>query len=148
MIICVIISHFIDTTIIAGLIAALVSYFVAQYTYRGTEFQRLDGILFQLNSLAMEYPYLENETFINSLNKNYTSNDDAMRYETYCIMWFNFLERTFDFYKGNKKEIENFVQVKEIIRLHRDFWETPTGTYTNIDGYNENFRKFINQYLK
>ena len=71
-----------------------------------------------------------------------------MRYDIYCNLLFNFLAELYEFYNGNRTNIENFCDIKTWVRMHKLNWLYPVDPNENIDGYSEDFRKFINSYIK
>lgn len=147
-------------TIISSIVASSVSFFISKRTLRINETTKLNDELIRINTLSIQYPYLEDEYFIkgwdtwkdNRKNKPKTVDEHTtekyLRYEGYCISFFNFLERLCKHYNQNKNEIENFVQIKEIVRTHSAWWKNPTGEYTNVEGYSKEFRDLTNEYLK
>ncbi len=140
------------TAIIATLIsciATIVNYFIFRTNYKASEEKRFNDNLNQILSISIQYPYLEDFNFICTWTKNRNSSDDKyLRYDTYCIYNFNFLDRLCKYYRYNRKKIEHFVHVKEIIRTHASWWIHPKNEFDNIEGYSKEFRDFINSYLE
>lgn len=108
----------------------------------------LDRQLDEILKIAIQYPYLESQIFANSwaMNKN-SQDENYLRYDNYCNLIFNFLSRFCTFYNFDKLKIENHLNVKDWIRVHQQCWKNPSMPYENADGYSDNFKKFINQYL-
>lgn len=135
-------------TVISTAFAIMINYFIFKKNYNAAEIKRLDDNLNQMINYTIQYPYLEEKTFIESWVKNKSNpNEQYMRYESYCIFVFNFLDRLCRYYNFNKISIEKFIHIKEVVRIHAEWWKNPTGEYDNIEGYSDDFRKFINSYL-
>lgn len=106
---------------------------------------RLDTII----KLGIEYPYFENKTFTKEWTQyKDNQNEKYLRYDNYCNIVFNFLHSVCEYYKYDKRKIENYIDIKNWIRMHEDNWANPIDPHENIDGYDEKFRTFINAYLK
>lgn len=106
---------------------------------------QLDGIL----KIAVQYPYLESEKFTKSWINNLDNDDEKyLRYEVYCVLLFNFLCRISDYYDFDKKKIENYIAIKDWVRLHESYWKNPSSSYENVDSYDKEFVDLINSYLK
>ncbi len=107
--------------------------------------KRMDSLI----KLAIEYPYLEDKKFISEWNEKKDSGDERyLRYDNYCNILFNYLHAVCEYYKYDKKKIEEYVDIKSWIRNHKDNWNNPVDPFENINGYDEKFRNFINSYLK
>jgi hypothetical protein len=106
---------------------------------------QLDGIL----KIAIQYPYLESEPFCKGWTPTFNKEDEKyLRYEVYCILMFNFLCRISHHYKFDKKKIENYIAIKEWVRLHATYWNNPASSYENVDNYDTKFVDLINSYLR
>ncbi len=106
---------------------------------------QLDGII----KIAIQYPYLESQTFADTWTANKNSQDEKyLRYDNYCTLIFNFLSRLCEHYKFDTTKIEQHLNVKDWIRLHRQCWENPSTPFENADGYSKEFKNFINTYLQ
>jgi hypothetical protein len=63
---------------------------------------QLDGII----KIAIQYPYLESQTFADTWTENKNSQDEKyLRYDNYCTLIFNFLSRLCEHYKFDKTKI-------------------------------------------
>ncbi len=71
-----------------------------------------------------------------------------LRYDLYCTLLFNFLSRVSEYYKYDKKKIDNYIAAKDWIRSHSSYWLDPINSYENIDSYDNKFKTIINEYLK
>lgn len=139
-----------------GALAAAISAFYSarssQITlslYKKEKKEKLHDELNRILEIAVEYPYLESSLFTSKwLQYRETDAEKYLRYDMYCNLLFNYLHHVCEYYNYNKKEIESFVDVKTWIRLHKLNWQNPVDENENIDGYDENYRAFINSYIK
>lgn len=153
-----------SSTVIATVIATIISSLVALILYLLKESrdkkrekkksiieremfvkQQLDSIL----NIAIKYPYLEDTNFISTWDENKNSTDEKyIRYDLYCTLIFNYLERMWNLFEGNEKDINDFIDVKTLVTPHKRYWINPPTPYENQDGYLKEFRNFIYQYIK
>ncbi len=86
------------SVITAALITAFMSYRINQINERKELKKQLDEIL----NIAIEYPYLESESFTQTWLENKDSQKDKyLRYDTYCIRVFNFHLESIGFHKSD-----------------------------------------------
>lgn len=98
--------------------------------------------------IGIEYPYLESRPFTEKWVQFMHDNDEKyLRYDMFCNLIYNYLSQLFDYCNGDKKKVEEFVDVKSWIRLHKYNWQNPVDPNENIDAYTEEFRRFINSYI-
>ena len=71
--------------------------------------------------------------------------DRAMRYDNYCCLVFNTIERIWKHCKGNENRIEEFLSSKEMINRHKAWWRSEK---ENNAGYGYAFAEFVNSFLK
>jgi len=136
-------------TAILGVIFSCISLYQNFQLNKKQRKDSLNGKLNHLLEFAIQYPELESQSFIDKWVEKKDKNDTAyMRYDIYCNLLFNFLTELYEFYDGNKKNIEDFCDVKTWVRMHKLNWLNPVDPNENIDGYSEDFRRFINSYLK
>jgi hypothetical protein len=136
------------TAAIATIISAATSATVTLYINRSNKLKYLDDQLDTLLKTALQYPYLENPTFIKTWNDNKNSEkDEYLRYDIYCTLLFNFFSRVAAHFNYDKEKIDNYVAAKDWIRLHKDYWLNPIDTFENIDSYDKEFKKLITDYL-
>lgn len=132
-----------------GAVSAAISAYQANRTAKYLRRSSLDNDLNDILKIAIEYPYLESHAFTSAWVVNRVNpNDKYLRYDMFCNLLFNYLVCLHDFYGGNKKKIENYVDVKTWIRLHKYNWLHPIDDNENIDGYDPKFRQFINGYIQ
>lgn len=133
---------------VSAIISATNSYITLKL-YKDEKKEKLIDEMNKLLEIGIEYPYLESKPFISKWIVNRESNDEKyLRYDMFCNLLFNYLHHVCDYFDYNQKEIENFVDIKSWVRLHRQNWENPVEENENIDGYDKKFRDFINSYLK
>lgn len=139
----------ITSAAIATLISALTSAIVSIRLNRFNKKKHIDDQLDDILKIAIQYPYVESETFTLTWNQNKNSNNEQyLRYDLYCTLLFNYLSRVADFYNYDKQAIEEYIALKDWVRLHKEYWLNPTSSYENIDGYDKRFRELINSYIK
>lgn len=141
-------------TLISTLAAAVSAIFSAVSSimtyrqYRKSQLQKLSDKLAKILEISVQYPYVENPRFTSQWeNMKDTEDDRYMRYDMYCNLLFNYLAEVYDYFDGNKTKIENFVDIKNWIRLHRSNWKHPFVHDENIDAYSRKFRQFIDSYI-
>lgn len=138
----------ITSAAIATIIATVTSTLVTLYINRNKYKQELDNQLDSILRLALQYPYLENKEFTGNWSSKYDLSDEkSLRYEIYATIVYNYLSRFTEFYKFNPRRIEKYLAVKEWVRLHGKYWYDPTIPNENIDIYNPEFRKLVENYL-
>lgn len=130
--------------IVSGLLTFLISILVIQKNKKIAEEQKLAETLRNLVNKGIDYPELEDKEFIQKWCDNKLESKDRVRYEMYCINWFNYLEDLCKFYSFDKNIIEKKLHIKEIVRNHKAWWSSPDDEYANVDGYDKKFREFIN----
>lgn len=145
-----------NTTIalIAAIAAVVSALFAGVSAYLAYRFKREDGKaelekeLNRILEIGVQYPCFEYAPFTNDwINHRGKDDETYLRYDIYCNMIYNFIHHVYEYYGGDKKKIENYVDVKSWIRMHKQNWQNPTDENENIDGYDEPFRQFINSYL-
>ena len=134
--------------ILAAIISGIISCWIAIGSLHAQTEQVLTQQILQLNMLAMQYPYLEDDEFCVEWLTNKASKDEKyMRYDNYCCIVFNLIENIWKHFKGNRKRIESFFAIKELIVRHKLWWKNPSGPFENIEGYGPDFIAFINTYI-
>lgn len=138
--------------IVISIVSLLVS--IAQFFYKIKEDKKksIDELSKELTKLleyTIQYPYLEHPSITKTWKENRASQDEKyMRYDQFCNILFNFLSKLFSYFDGDAKKVEDFVDIKTWVRLHRQIWEYPADENENVDAYSKEFRSFINSYLK
>lgn len=141
-----------DTTMVSAIISIIVSIastIVFNKYQRKHEIKtKLDEEFNEILKIAIEYPYLESKHFTENWKSDYDRSDElALRYEVYCTLVFNFLERFSKFYKFDYEKMSNEIAIKEWIQLHSKYWRDPTIPNENIDCYDPNFLKIVEDCL-
>jgi len=140
---------------IGSIAAAISAYYSANSSkitlelYKKEKKEKLIDELNKILEIGIQYPYLESKQFTLKWNENRKTNDEKyLRYDMYCNLLFNYLHHVCIHFNYDKDNIETFVDVKTWIRIHKQNWLYPTDENENIDGYSQEFRQFINSYLK
>lgn len=121
---------------IGTLIAAICAASSAKYSRRSLEAtmkieneKKEDLFKHDLNriiEIGIEYPYLESRPFSEKWIQFMHSKDERyLRYDMFCNLIFNYLSQLFDYCKGDKNKVEEFVDVKSWVRLHKYNWQNP-----------------------
>jgi hypothetical protein len=114
--------------------------------------QELTNELNKIIEISIEYPYVEDRDFAKNWSK-YKNGElveqkiEYLRYDMFCNRLYNHLHNVAEYYKYNKDKIENFVDIKSWVRIHKLNWQNPTDENENIDGYGQKFKDLINSYL-
>ncbi|MCX6258981.1 MAG: hypothetical protein NTW49_13945 [Bacteroidia bacterium] len=142
-------------TVLGSTAAAISAFYSAKSSrttlelYKKEKFEKLNDELNNILEIGIQYPYLESKPFTTKWNDFKDSNDERyLRYDMYCNLIFNYLHHVCVFFNYDKKSIEEFVDVKTWIRIHKLNWLHPIDENENIDGYDEHFRQFVNSYVK
>jgi hypothetical protein len=139
----------ITSAAIATLISALTSASITLWLNKNNAKRHIDDQLDAILKISVQYPYLESQTFTSTWIDEKNSNEEKyLRYDVYCTLLFNYLSRVATFYRYDKKKIENYIAIKDWVRLHKEYWLNPTSSYENIDSYDDKFRTLINYYIK
>lgn len=136
---------------VASVACAIIAGVSAYLSYRfklNDGKMELERELNRILEIGVQYPHLEYAPFTKDWVCHRGKDDEKyLRYDIYCNLIYNFLHHVYEYYDGDKKKIESYVDVKSWIRLHKENWLNPTDENENIDGYDEQFRQFVNSYL-
>ena len=132
-------------TLVSSIIASTVAIIVNSKTLRTQEMNALRNQLDKMIDISIEYPYLEDDIFCKNWSSKKKPSLKAMRYENYCCFVFNLLERVWSHFAGNKREIEKWLYVKEIVKKHRAWWRADIN---NTDSYEASFRDYVNSFIE
>ncbi|MDR2597224.1 MAG: hypothetical protein LBC76_07890 [Treponema sp.] len=144
------------STLIAAIISGIISFLVCKWQLAkqniSSEEARLNSELNNILKIQIKYPYLENRYFVDGwCSSKVIGNDekslDYQRYDSYCCMLFDFLSQIFLLYKGDNSKIENFFAVEEEVNIHKKWWQNPLNPRDNIEGFNGDFRDYINSVI-
>lgn len=111
--------------------------------------------LLQIQTISINYPYLEDKKFIdgwNKFKKNYHDNyrdltkeekDLYLRYEQYCEMIFNLISNAY-----NINCLYSEIEFKLWSRSHREWWISPLEEHSNRDTYGNELSDIIDTWIK
>lgn len=137
----------IPTAAIATLLATSISVFFSLKINKSNKKDKLDSELNEILNISIQYPYLESEVFIKTWREERTSSDDIyVRYDLYATRVFNYIHRIYLHFNKNREKIDNYLAVKDWVRLHKDYWEYPSKEFENKDNYGDEFTKYIREY--
>lgn len=132
-------------TIISTVTSCSVTLIIAKFNSKKNLDDQLDAIM----KICIQYPYLESIEFANNWNGNYDKDDEKfLRYEMYGTLIFNYMSRLSKFHNYEEEEIEKHVAIKSWARTHKNYWLFPTVKDENVNTYDANFVKLINEYIK
>jgi hypothetical protein len=137
-------------SILSSIATAISTFFLVykHFLYKKEKRKELTDELNKIIEIAITYPYVESKNFTSKWEINKDSDDEKyLRYDMYCNRLYNHLHNVCEFFKYNKQKIEDFVDIKTWIRIHKQNWLSPVDENENIDGYDKKFRDFINSYL-
>jgi hypothetical protein len=133
--------------IISATIGFLFAYITFSKQFDANEKGRLNDNLNKILDMDMQYPYVEDSTYINWWdNHKESNNDSSLRYQTYCEFVFNFLQNTCEYFGYDKKKITEFVDMDDLVKQHQDWWNMPE--QQDEDSYPKKFREFIQRNFK
>jgi|SRR5579871_5205041 len=133
--------------LLSSTLGFLFAYITFSKQYNATEKARLNDNLNKILDVNLQYPFVDDSAFIVKWNLNkYSNTDSSLRYQTYCEYVFDFLQNVCEYYKYDKKEIENFIDINDLIFQQKGWWDMPE--QKNSQAYPEKFKKFINSYFK
>ncbi len=140
------------STLISAVVSSIIAWIVSYYTVRKSIAKQyelwLENQILQINQIAIEYPYLEDNDFCSKwIDNNNPKEERYMRYDNYCCIVFNLLENLWKYFKGSKSKIESFLSVQEMAIRHKNWWKNPSGIIENIVGYDLKFQKYINSFI-
>ena len=139
----------ITTAAIATRISSGIATSVTLFINRGNSLKNLNDQLDNILKISIQYPYLENPKFTATWNDNKNSVDDKyLRYDNYCNLVFNYMERLCKYYNFNESKIQNHINIKDWIRVHKQCWINPSSPYENADGYSKELKKLLTHFLQ
>ena len=106
--------------ILPAFVGFLFAYITFSKQYDASERSRFNENLNKILDVNLEYPYIDDNDFINRWSKTPNSHSDSsIRYQTYCIFVFNFLQDISEYYKYNKERVEQYVDIEDLILQHK-----------------------------
>ena len=137
----------------------IVSNVITIYLYLNNKKQEktkdLHDKLFQIQTVSLNYPYLEDKKFIdewNNFKKKYHSNcknlkedekKEYLRYEQYCEMLFNLISNA-----HNIDCLYKEIEFKSWARNHKEWWRSPLENHSNRDTYGDKLSDIIDKWIK
>jgi predicted transcriptional regulator len=141
-------------SLISAIAAAVSAYFSCKNSkttlnlFEKEKYEKLKEELNKIIEISIKYPYVESKNFTSKWLEYKESDDEQyLRYDMYCNRFYNHLHNVCEHFDYDKQKIEDFVDVKSWIRLHKLNWQNPVDDNENIDGYDKPFRDYINSYL-
>ena len=128
------------STLFVGILAAIY-YYISEKRIQRYE---LSHMLDTLIKISITYPYLEDKHFIAEWNPD-IHDSKSCRYDNFCCMVFNFLERLWLFYGGNQDKMKKIVAYREYIVDHSKWWKAFHDE--NEKGYDKEFILFVDQII-
>ena len=133
--------------IIPAFIGFFSAYTIFSKQYDIIESNRLNDNLNKILDINLQYPFVDDSSFIARWNKNKNSiSDSSYRYQTYCEYVFNYLQDVCEYYKYEKDKIRKFVDIRDLILLHKGWWSLPE--QNESETYPKKFKEFINGCFK
>jgi hypothetical protein len=116
-------------TLLVG-VATIFTYFrIARITERSLLFNKLNSDLDRIVEYTIQYPYFEDEEYahkqyrIDIISSVEEKKNNALRYELFAIMNFNFVEDLYKYYNGNEKKMARVANFSELIESHAEYWK-------------------------
>lgn len=121
---------------------------------RKEKIKDLHDKLFQIQTISINYPYLEDMKFItgwlsfksdyhNNYDMSQANKDSYLRYEQYCEMIFNLISNAY-----NIHSLDNEIEFKAWAKSHKDWWKNPLEEHSNSDIYGEKLSKIIDSWVE
>lgn len=129
-------------------IAAVVAWLISRKTRRDQERSELNALVAQLNAITIQYPILEDDDFCAKWPPKAPPAETDMRYDNYCCLVFNLVERLWRHFKGNAQKINDFFGATEMICRHRKWWLDSKNRTPNYGGYPLEFVQYVDAVLK
>ncbi len=137
------------SALISAVVAAVVSIAVTAVSIRNSRVSVLIERVAELNRLAIEFPYFEDDRFCRNLPSSHAKYDEKyLRYENYCCLVFNLLEAIWLHYRGNERAMARVVYPRELILRHKGWWSAPCEKADNALGYATAFAAYVNRVVK
>lgn len=138
------------------IVTTIVTFYLYFKSKTDNKKNALDSQLLELQRLAFENPYLENENYTNEWNmlrEKYVNKeqnwdvDKFLRYDAYTEMLFNYVEMSLMVYK-TEEDLLKYVDFKSWIRIHTQNWQNPLQAHINREVYGDKMCDMIDKWLK
>lgn len=138
----------ITAAMISAIISGLVSWCVSSLTSRRNDKSSLENELSEILKIGIAHPYFEQESFTKTWDPLKQVKDERYAaYELYATMVFNHLEKWCSFYNYKFSKVQDVVDMRSWVILHKTYWGKPTSPHENILGYDLRFSKIVNNIL-
>lgn len=132
------------SAIVPALISAVVSWCVAKRDNSESIRRDLDAELSEILKIGIAYPYFEQESFTNTWIPSLARTEEKYAaYEIYATLVFNHLEKRCRFRKFKLAVVQNDVDIRSWVILHKNYWKNPVDRYENITGYDKKFFELV-----
>jgi len=145
-------------TFIIGAVGGWVSGTLA---VRGQQRVAVDGLVQKIIELSMAHPYLERDSYCKAWvptdpaaplpNPPTAADDDKTRYENYCCLVFNTIEKAWElcwpwWFSASWRHgaVKKILQVEELICRHHSWWSKDPD---NLEGYSAGFRSYMSHVI-
>lgn len=132
-------------SLVVGSIAVLITIYNHRSIEKRDNKRYMKDMLDRLIMISIEYPYLEDASYTNNKNKN-REDEKYVRYDNYCCMVFNFIERLWKYANGNKKKMNDIVYYSEYINTHYQWWLD--NFEINKEGYEKGFLTLVEETIQ
>lgn len=138
----------VTAAIVSAIISGLVSWGVSTLTSRRNDKSGLENELYEILKTGIEHPYFEQESFTRAWEPMKQVEDERYAaYELYATMVFNHLEKWCRFYKYKVRKVQDVIDMRSWVILHKAYWVKPTSSHENILGYDLRFSKIVSNIL-
>jgi hypothetical protein len=129
------------STIFATSVSTFFSWMFSVFSTQADRRRHLSDQLIKLIELSITYPTLENQKRCEQWPNYAGTEDDLIRYDSYCCFVFNLMEEIQEFCGGNRQKMRELFHAEEMIWRHRKWWAAEV---ENKKGYRVAFRDFVN----
>ena len=134
---------------VATLISCVVSCSLTAWLFKVSgktqERRTIQDLIVKIIDISIAYPVLENDRFCLQWPQSDRHSEEAMRYDNYCCLVFNLIERLWKHCKGEPRKMQEILHYEELIVRHREWW---SGESENRIGYVGPFRQLVQNVLK
>ena len=134
------------STAVLGLLTIGTYFLISRLSRRSNTFFRLDDELNNIVNTWVKYPLLEDNNFINAYHVQKLDKEDALRYDAYCTLNFNFIESLYKHFDGNKRKMRGYCEYEEIIKSHKEWWSKNQNDA--LTQYRGEFGHFVDTVIK
>jgi hypothetical protein len=132
-------------TLFSTVVAGIGAWILTIWSDRSQERRSFSEHVTKLIDLSMDYPFLEDDRICEDWPKTNLSDENKIRYISYCCTVFNLMEHIWEHCKGDPLKIRMILHVEELIWRHRCWWENEP---ENQRAYQQGFRDFVDRIIK